>query len=93
MHPWVGRRFAMPERAGAWQGTSLATRAAIFAAYLFYGGFDIRTVRELPCHRDVKTTIVDTHVRNRGPAGVQIPPEGLRSKRGEFHADLHRMPS
>jgi hypothetical protein len=38
---------------------------------------DIRAVQELLGYRDVKTTMIYTHVLNRGPAGVRSPVDGL----------------
>jgi site-specific recombinase XerD len=40
-------------------------------------GYDIRTVQERLRHKDVKTTMIYTHVLNRGPAGVQSPIDRL----------------
>ena len=36
-------------------------------------GYDIRTIQELLDHNDVKTTMIYTHVLNRGSLGIQSP--------------------
>jgi integron integrase len=69
------------QRAGLHKPVGPHTFRHCFATHLLESGYDIRTVQELMGHKDVKTTMVYTHVMNKGPLAVRSPLDQLTSNR------------
>ena len=85
LHDWASRAaIAFPNRVlsgravgDAGRHPGLTKRASCYAprhsfgTHLLEAGYDIRTIQELLGHKDVRTTMIYTHVLNRGGHGVR----------------------
>jgi integron integrase len=82
-------------RAGLAKRVTCHTFRHSFATHLLEDGYDIRTVQALLGHRDVRTTMIYTHVLERGPAGVVSPVDRLLAPPGidarAHHTDRSRQ--
>ena len=65
------------ERAGVVKHVGCHPFRHSFATHLLESGYDIRTIQELLGHKEVNTTMIYTHVLNRGGQGVRSPADDL----------------
>ena len=79
LHPTSIQRAvkAAAQKAGIDKRVTTHTLRHSFATHLLRDGYDIRTIQELLGHRSVKTTMIYTHVLNRGAGGVRSPLDEL----------------
>jgi site-specific recombinase XerD len=73
----VGAHVIVVTQSGPIKQTPSHTFRHAFATHLIEAGYDIWTVQELLGYKDIRTTMIYTHVLNRGPSGGQSPMDVL----------------
>ena len=68
------------KRAEIMKHVSCHTFRHSFATHMLENSYDIRTVQELLGHKHVNTTMIYTHVLNRGGRGVKSPLDFIKAK-------------
>lgn len=81
-HPTVLQRAVLEagRHAGLTKRVGCHTLRHSFATHLLESGYDIRTIQQLLGHKDVSTTMLYTHVLNRGGRGVQSPLDAMHAR-------------
>ncbi len=79
------------KRSGIQKRITTHTFRHSFATQLLRDGYDIRTVQELLGHADVRTTMIYTHVLNRGGMGVRSPLDSIDDLCRTSYADREKL--